>query len=158
LRAAKPDSAGVIIVPPVVFAFCLIGGIGAAFAYGGWITIIPWVIRWPVGLFVFGGGLLFASAGFGRFRKLGTAIRPNQPASQLVTTGVYRITRNPMYVGLVGVLAGIGLFFGSIPMLLSAAVMFFYLDRYVIVREEAYLGRRFGETYQTYCATTRRWV
>ena len=158
MSAAKPDSAGVVIVPPVVFALCLIGGIAAAFAYGGWITIIPWVIRWPVGLLVFVAGLLFASAGFGRFRKLGTAIRPNQPATQLVTTGVYRITRNPMYVGLVAVLAGIGLFFGSIPMLRSAGVMFVYLDRYVIVREEAYLTRTFGETYQTYCATTRRWV
>ena len=158
MSAAKPDSAGVVVLPPVVFAFCLIAGLAATFAYGGGITIIPWPLRWAAGLLVMLTGCVFGAWGIDRFRRRKVDVRPNRPVSQLITGGAYRFTRNPMYVGLVAFLTGLGLFLGSIPLLLGAGVMFLYLDRYVIPREEAYLTRTFGENYRAYRAKVRRWV
>jgi protein-S-isoprenylcysteine O-methyltransferase Ste14 len=154
----KPDSAGVVVLPPVAFAFCLVGGIAAAFAYGGWLHFIPALFRWPAGLIVIVAGGLVAAWGLDRFRSHGVNVRPDRPVAQLITTGAYRLTRNPMYVGLVSFLIGLGMFLGSIPILLSAVVMFIYLDRYVIPREEAYLTRAFGDDYRDLCDRVHRWL
>ncbi len=141
-----------------MFALCLIGGIAYAHFFGGWITTIPAPMRWAVGTLVFAAGGIFGVAGLQRFLNLKVDFRPTKPAAKLVVGGAYRVTRNPMYVGLVSGLAGLGLFFGAIPMLLSAVVMFAYLNWYVIPREEAYLTRTFGEDYRAYCAKVRRWL
>jgi len=74
--------------------------------------------------------------GRGKFRKLGLNVKTNLPAGTLVTNEAFRFSRNPMYVGFVSILAGLGLAAGSLPMLLSAIPMFLYLDWYVIRREE----------------------
>jgi protein-S-isoprenylcysteine O-methyltransferase Ste14 len=151
------DSAGIVVLPPVAFLFCLVGGIAASFAYNAWITGVPALFRWAAGLLVIGTGLAFAVSGIGRFRKLKVNVRPDRPVERMVGGGAYRVTRNPMYFGLVCALTGLGLAFGAIPMLASAMVMFAYLNWYVIPREEAYLTRTFGDDYRTYCTRVRRW-
>lgn len=158
MSVPQPDSAGVVVVPPVVFALCLIGGIAGAYFIGGTLTAVPEPMRWAAGLLVFVAGGVFGFSGFFRFRHLDVDVRPTKPAAKLVGGGAYRVTRNPMYVGLVCALTGIGLFFGSIPMLLGAVVMFAYLNWYVIPREEAYLTRTFGDDYRAYRAKVRRWL
>jgi protein-S-isoprenylcysteine O-methyltransferase Ste14 len=126
-------------------------------------------LRWPVrllpqptglyaGLAVASIGFLFMGWGHRRFTTLGVSVKTMLPASQLVTKGAYRFSRNPMYVGFVSILAGAGLAAGSVPMLLSAIPMFLYLDWYVIPHEERYLARAFGEDYKAYCKRVRRWL
>lgn len=141
-----------------MFALCLVGGIAYAYFFGGWIRAVPDLMRWSVGLLVTVAGGMFGLGGVMRFKTLKVDVRPYKPAAQLVGGGAYRVTRNPMYVGLVCVLTGLGLFFGAIAMLVSAVVMFAYLNWYVIPREEAYLTRTFGEPYRAYCAKVRRWL
>ena len=82
----------------------------------------------------------------------------NSCTRRLVTSGVYRFTRNPMYLGLVAFPVGLGIVAGSWPVLVSAVPMFLYFDRYVIPREEAYLTRTFGADYAAYCRRVRRWL
>lgn len=154
---SETDSAGVVVLPPVVFLFCLVAGIAASFAYGGWITGVPAPFRWAAGLLVIATGLAFAISALDRFRQLQVNVRPDRPVARMVGGGAYRVTRNPMYFGLVCLLTGLGLALGAYPLLASAVVMFAYLNWYVIPREEAYLARTFGDDYRAYCTRVRRW-
>lgn len=159
--STRPDSAGVRIPPPVVFALCLAGGLLTAWVLEAWglgDALLARPVRIALGAMIGGISFVFGAGGIGLFRRRGVDPSPNAPASRLVTSGVYRFTRNPMYVGLVMVLTALGIAAGSWPMLASALPMFLYLDRYVIPREEAYLLRTFGADYAAYCRRVRRWL
>jgi protein-S-isoprenylcysteine O-methyltransferase Ste14 len=105
-------------------------------------------------------GVAFAAAGIAAFRRARTTADPTDPtkASALVTSGIYQITRNPMYVGLLFCLVGwaIGL---SSPLTLSGPAAFaLYITRYQIEPEERALTRLFGDAYTRYTARVRRWL
>lgn len=155
---AKPDSPRVYVIPPIIFLLCLVGGIVFEVLHASSMPFIPWLPRLLSGVAIAAAGFAFMGWGHGRFKSLGIEVKTFKPASQLVTKGAYRFSRNPMYVGFVSLLAGIAWAAGSIPMLVSAMVMFLYLDQYVIRREEAYLTRQFGENYKAYCRRVRRWL
>lgn len=92
------------------------------------------------------------------FRKAGTAIIPNRPATMLVLRGPFRFTRNPMYLALVLMYAGAGLLINSIWSLLLLPLVLLLLYRTVIRREERYLAAEFGPAYDAYRAQVRRWL
>lgn len=105
-------------------------------------------------------GLLFDLAGMEAFRRARTTINPLKPhtASALVDSGIYRLTRNPMYVGLVIVLAGLAVYLWT-PWALPAPLVFAaYVQRFQIVPEERALTARFGPDYAAYRAKVRRWL
>lgn len=156
--AAKSDSAGVRIYPGVAFVLCLAGGIALDWRLFPSIAHLPQPASLCAGLAVAIAGAVFGGLGVGRFASLGVNPLPTRPAARLVWGGVYRISRNPMYVGLVVVLAGIGIAVGSLPVLASAFPLFLFLDLYAIRREERYLKRTFGNEYLTYCQKVRRWL
>ncbi len=80
------------------------------------------------------------------------------PSSALVTSGPYRFTRNPMYLGMASLYAGIALAFGLLWSLALLLVVLVVIDRGVIAREERYLERRFGDEYRLYKQQVRRWL
>jgi protein-S-isoprenylcysteine O-methyltransferase Ste14 len=102
---------------------------------------------------------LAASAASG-FRRRGTTLHPQEPekASVLVTDGPNRITRNPMYVGLTGMLLAHAVLRRSAPALLPIAALVVVLDRVQVRAEEAALRDRFGSAYEDYCARVPRWL
>lgn len=83
---------------------------------------------------------------------------PAAPPRELVVNGLYRYSRNPMYVGLLLVLIGEGLFFESLLLLLYAALLFFIVHMRVIFYEEPTLQKLFGESYARYCKEVPRWL
>jgi protein-S-isoprenylcysteine O-methyltransferase Ste14 len=106
-------------------------------------------------------GLLFDLAGLLAFRASRTTVNPLRPerASALVTRGVYRITRNPMYVGMVFLLLAWGLYLAHWPaLLLGPTAYVLYLSRFQIVPEERALLGLFGEDYRRYMGRVRRWL
>jgi protein-S-isoprenylcysteine O-methyltransferase Ste14 len=103
-------------------------------------------------------GLVILGLALGLFRKSGTRAEPWQPSSALVMDGIYRRTRNPMYLGMTAVCLGVAMIFRSVPALLLTAVAAVIIDRFVIPREEAYLKRRFGDDYAGYSQQVRRWL
>jgi protein-S-isoprenylcysteine O-methyltransferase Ste14 len=103
-------------------------------------------------------GLVILGHALGLFRKSGTRAEPWQPSSALVMDGIYRRTRNPMYLGMTAVCLGVAMIFRSVPALLLTAVAAVIIDRFVIPREEAYLKRRFGDNYAGYSQQVRRWL
>ena len=93
------------------------------------------------------------------FRRAGTEIQPTSPANKaLITSGAYRFTRNPMYLGLVIVMLGLALWLGSWPMLLAPLAFFATVNFVHIPFEEAKMRRQFGETFEAYARRVRRWI
>jgi protein-S-isoprenylcysteine O-methyltransferase Ste14 len=152
------DSPNVRFIPPLMFALCLIVGASLEALSPSTLPWLPTVLRYILGGVLVLGGFAFMMWGHSRFRALGVTVKTIRPASRLVTVGAYRFSRNPMYTGMVSLIAGIGFAAENVWMLLASVLMALYLALYVIPREEAYLLRRFGEDYKTYCTTVRRWL
>jgi protein-S-isoprenylcysteine O-methyltransferase Ste14 len=104
--------------------------------------------------------LSVAGTAVSRFRRTGTTLEPFRPdrASVLVTSGANAITRNPMYVGLAGLLLAHAVWRGSWSALLPLVGFVVFIDRTQIQAEETALHERFGAAYRAYQATTPRWI
>lgn len=144
------------VLPPIYFlgALLLMVGLHVTFPIR---QVIPYPYRYTGAVLVLGGILLvgWAARLFGR---AGTTIKPFQEASALVIRGPYRLTRNPMYVGMVTVLSGIALLLGSLSPGIIIPPFVALLDRRFIRFEEAALERIFGAEYRDYKARVQRWL
>ena len=103
-------------------------------------------------------GFAFMIWGLLTFRRFRTAIIPNQPASQVVTSGPYRFSRNPMYVGFTAAYIGGSLLINTLWALLLLPVILWLLVVLVIRPEERYLTKAFGSVYTDYANRVRRWL
>ena len=115
-----------------------------AYAYGGGLLIIIGivVVVWAARL----------------FQRVGTAIKPFETSSALVTDGPYRYSRNPMYLGMVFVLVGVGLVLGTISPFLVVPLFLWLIQQRFIQFEEAALEGTFGSAYTEYKRRVRRWL
>jgi protein-S-isoprenylcysteine O-methyltransferase Ste14 len=146
-------------IPPPVVAM--------GFALLMWLTSLlfePWSVSFR---FRLGAALVFvvigqsiSISGILLFRGAGTTVNPFKPGatSSLVTNGVYRLTRNPMYIGLLLTLSGWAAFLSSPPALFYLAVFVLYMNRFQIEPEERVLSSLFGADYAVYRARVRRWL
>ena len=155
-----PDNAQVRIAPPILILLCLIAG--WCLDQGQHWPILS-VIRWhglravlSGALILFGVGLVLYCARL--FKQAQTPIEPWRPTANMITSGPYRFSRNPIYLGIVIAGAGIALAFDSWWMLFSVLAFALIANKHVIEREEAYLERKFGEAYSSYRSETRRWL
>jgi protein-S-isoprenylcysteine O-methyltransferase Ste14 len=153
------DYAEVAVKPPLLFFGALVLGC----LLSRYVPIGPGLAQ-PnsLGLTV---GLIFIAVGFAltllavrAFRRAGTKVVPGQPATALVVDGPYRVTRNPIYVGFVLVYFGLALVLTSVWILLLLIPVLLILQRGVVVREEAYLERKFGDAYRSYACRVPRWL
>lgn len=121
---------------------------------------IPTDIRLAVSIAIGLAGVATSVAGVLTFRRARTTVNPTRPeaASSLVSTGIYRMTRNPMYLGLLLVLVAWAVFLSSAWALLGAAGFVIYMSRFQISPEERALTRLFGSEYASYKARVRRWL
>jgi protein-S-isoprenylcysteine O-methyltransferase Ste14 len=103
-------------------------------------------------------GVGFAAAGFFSFKYRRTPVRPGAEPTLLVLTGPYRITRNPMYLGIL--LISIGCFFAaeSVWFIIPPIIFFLLINFRLIPFEEQLLKEHFGAEYETYCQRVRRWL
>jgi protein-S-isoprenylcysteine O-methyltransferase Ste14 len=92
------------------------------------------------------------------FHRAGTTVKPFQQSTSLITTGVYRLSRHPMYLGLVLVVLGIAVITGSLTPLLVVPIFALLLDRKFIAAEERLLEKRFGSAWLEYKKSVRRWI
>lgn len=110
------------------------------------------------GLVLIIAGVPLALVSLGIFRAVHTTTVPFETASKLVTWGPYRLTRNPMYVGLLLIYLGVAGLQSQIWPLLLLPLLLMYIDRVVIPVEETRLRQVFGDMYDQYCARVHRWV
>lgn len=159
--ADRRNSPGIsILIPPLFFALCLIGGIVAEWLLPlpAPLAMVPWPSRLIAGFGIAFAGFAFMGWAHKRFDTLGTPLATNRAATVLLTKGPFRFSRNPLYVGFCALLAGSGAAADSLWMLAAALMFFLYLDRFVVPREERYLRERFGADYDAYCSKVRRWL
>ena len=149
---SNEDNPRVFLPPPLIFGGLLALGL---LMYSDPLRFGPVSIS---GMVLAAGSVVLIGVALGLFRASKTRAEPWQPASSLVNRGIYRFTRNPMYLGMALLSLGIAMAFTSILGAVLAAVSLIIVDRVVVTREEAYLKRRFGQDYIAYMASVRRWL
>jgi protein-S-isoprenylcysteine O-methyltransferase Ste14 len=146
-------------VPPVVVVL-LTGGLMTL----GWWATPQWRVPFPGQLIVGGtlalAGILVSGLGVASFREARTTVNPLKPetSTSLVSSGLYRWTRNPMYLGFLAVLLGLGVFLSNPLVLAPIAIFVLYMTRFQIIPEERALESRFGAEFAAYRTQVRRWI
>jgi len=115
----------------------------------------PWSYAGAVLVIV---GIVMSAAGSSAFRRVGTPVVPFEPSTVLVTDGLYRFTRNPMYLGLVLSLIGVAILLGSLSAWLPVPIFVWILQTQFINGEERFLEEIFGARYLEYQKRVRRWL
>ncbi len=150
------DTAGVIAPPPVIYLAFLMIGFGADALWP--VAVLPQGPRYAAGAAVIALSLALAFSAFGQFRRHKTSFKPHEPSTALITEGPYRFSRNPMYLALSLLYAGIGIAADG-PWTLALLVPLLVVLHYgVILREERYLERKFADAYRRYRSSVRRWL
>lgn len=152
------DIPGVIVFPPLLLLAVLIVGIALDLLLP--LTLfnpIPTPVRIVVGLALLLLGLASGIIGKRTFDRIGTNVRPTQPALKLAHAGIFSHLRNPMYVGMglavLGIVVGFAFEWTLVALIVGALVMHFG----VVLREERYLERKFGDDYRRYKANVPRY-
>ena len=117
-------------------------------------------IRLTAILLLVAGGTFFSLTDVLSFKSAGTTVNPLTPgeSTSLVKTGIYRYSRNPMYVGMLMVLLAWGLFLSSLFSMITSAGFLLYMNRFQIQPEEQSLSARYGNAYADYVKRVRRWI
>lgn len=150
------DHAGVRVPPPLIYV--MIFGLGVLLKQIVPLGFLPAMAARAAGLIFMGGGVLLLLWSNVLFRRFHTSMVPVKPATALVTDGAYRLTRNPMYLGLLCVYIAVALWFGVLWALILAPLVVLAVQRLAIAKEERYLERKFGDAYRAYRAQVRRWI
>ena len=155
-RGHQPDHAGVAFHPPLLLLACL--GLGFLLRW-----LAPLSLPMPTGPAMIGPAIVvLAFATF--FWAAGTMLRghasipTNTPTGAIVVGGPFRLTRNPIYLSMILLQIGAGVWTKSVWFFVLAAISVALLTWGVIVREERYLGRKFGDEYLSYASRVRRWI
>jgi protein-S-isoprenylcysteine O-methyltransferase Ste14 len=150
------DHPEVVALPPLIYFgfFCL----GLILEYFWRTAVFAPPLRLLVGVSLIAAGLLLGFQAYREFRRAETNVEVYRPATALVTSGPYRYTRNPIYVGLTLAYVGAALVADSLWVLGLLVPTLLIMHYGVVVREEQYLLRKFGTAYQRYQASVRRWV
>ena len=144
------------IYPPVWFVLA----VTAMIVLARFLPIVSWhvaALRWA-GIALIVAGLAVALAGARQFRRRGTPVKPFSQATTLVVEGPYRFTRNPMYLGLATILAGVALALEALTPFIVVPVFVAIITMQFIVPEEAMLTDRFGDDYGDFRRRVRRWL
>jgi protein-S-isoprenylcysteine O-methyltransferase Ste14 len=158
MRPGAPATPGIHVPPPLIF----VAGFTA-----GWLLHREWplalvgaaapAVRLGLGWGLVAVGLALMWTGLATFLLARTAVLPIRPATRLVTTGLYRFSRNPMYLGMTLLYIGGALVVDSLWPLALLPLVLVLLVRFVIRLEERYLAATFGEAYEEYRRRVRRW-
>ena len=144
-------------IPPPVIALFFIGILYiSSFAISGF----TFEGQSYLALFIFILGLGCVISASMQFRKVKTTVNPLNPedASHLVVNGIFKYTRNPMYIGLSSVIIAFGIFIGAWLVLIILPLFILSINYLQIVPEEIAMQKLFGEDYKAYCNSVRRWL
>jgi protein-S-isoprenylcysteine O-methyltransferase Ste14 len=154
--SVENDSPNVVPWPPIIVLLAVVASMAMSRLWP--LASIEWG-----GLTVLGAALIVAGLGLDlsaimTMRRANTNIMPNRAADLLVTTGPFRFSRNPIYLGNTVLLLGIGLTLGNYWFDVFALVAAWLVDQLAIRREERHLSSRFGAAWDDYASRTPRWL
>jgi protein-S-isoprenylcysteine O-methyltransferase Ste14 len=152
----EEDRPGIPIAPPLLFVIPIL--MSLALEWFARTSFVHGMFRWILGALLFLAGIALNVSGFITQRRAGTDPIPFNPSTRIVTHGLYRFTRNPMYIGFALWTLALAILIDSAWTLLAVPIGLVLIDRIVITREERYLERKFGEEYLNYKRRVRRWI
>jgi protein-S-isoprenylcysteine O-methyltransferase Ste14 len=152
------DGAAVRFPPPVVALIALALGVLLHRFVRPLALPLEGPVRYGLGLVLLVAGIALIAGALGRFRSTGQDPEPWASTPEIISTGVYRFTRNPMYVSLGLLQAGIGVALANGWVVLFVPAMWAGIYFVAIRHEEAYLERKFGSVYTDYKKSVRRWI
>ena len=156
ISARTPGHARVAIPPPLVFFAAIIIGVILDLLVP--VNLLPGAAQLGVGLPVIGFSVFLSTISFRIFAKNGTTSGHKMKTAVLITDGLFAYTRNPLYLSVLLLFAGIALLVNEVWMLCLIPVIFVALDRGAVIHEEEYLERKFGDQYLDYKRRVRRWI
>ena len=153
------DSAGVIAPPPLIALTAVVLGLALDWLMPAYVVsvLLSLTERIIIGAMLIAAGGALAIPAMRGFRSAGTHVEPWKPSSALVTGGIFGWLRNPMYVGLALIVAGLGIALASDWMLVMLVPAVLLLHFGVVKREERYLAAKFGEPYRQYLTKIPRY-
>lgn len=154
---SRTDTPGVV-PPPLILALTALVGWGLTQVVADPGLGVGWDVRRYIAFAGIAVGILVDGAAAGHFRKQGTRPEPWKPTTALVTGGLYRFSRNPIYVGFALIYVGVAFALDSMIVLALLIPAMVLVDRLAVVREERYLAARFGTDWEAYRAKVRRWL
>ena len=154
-RRTANDNPGIIAPPPLLY----LASLAAGFAFS---TFAP-IVSFPQAFRVFGLIFLLLSGFLARWaflsmKNIGTSANPRKPSGALAKNGPFSFSRNPIYVAMTGLYLGISLLGNAVWPLIFLPFLLMLMHHGVILREEAYLAKQFGEAYLEYKSKTPRWL
>jgi protein-S-isoprenylcysteine O-methyltransferase Ste14 len=155
--ADTADTAQVIIRPPLAWALAVVAGLA-----------LNWLVPWPflpadlpagwLGAMVFVLALALFAWAIVTMTRAGSNVPTNRPTTTIVESGPYRLTRNPIYLGMLLGLVGLAIALDNLWLLLMLLPFALVIRYGVVAREELYLERKFGDAYRGYRSRVRRWL
>ena len=154
----KVEDNHVKVVPaPLIFVIFIAFGLA-----------LNWVLRRPIftdllvtrvgGLLVVGVGFFVGGSAIVEMRRFHTSPNPHKPVTALVEAGVFRYSRNPVYLALFVMYIGVAIYVNVLWLILLCPILFWSLENWVVKPEEDYLERRFSDAYSQYKKRVRRWI
>ena len=144
------------IMPTTYLLIAMLVLFAIHFLFPGKVIIPPlWNL---LGIIPLGIGVAINLAADSAFHKTGTTVKPFQESSALLTSGAFRISRNPMYLGFVLILVGVAILLRSSTPYLVIIAFAIFIDRVFITVEESMLAQKFGSSWVEYKQKTRRWM
>ena len=154
----KKDSPGVYIPPPLLYVLIFLAAVFIQKKIPIDTSLFHLQVTKIVGILLLVTSLFFSITSLKKFFKSKNTLIPIKPASSLQTNGVYNISRNPMYVGLVFIYLGLTCLIGNWWNIILFPILLLIIQQYVIKKEEEYLERAFGVKYVEYKNKVRRWL
>jgi protein-S-isoprenylcysteine O-methyltransferase Ste14 len=150
------DNPGVNVPPPLIYVAPLL--LGLVLDSRRHLPFLPHGIARGLGVSLLGGGIVLNAWFLRTIRKADVPLRTDKPVPRLTTQGPFRYSRNPSYLALAMIYAGIASLRNSLWAMLLLPLVVMVMQREVIGREERYLERAFEEEYLAYKSQVRRWV
>jgi protein-S-isoprenylcysteine O-methyltransferase Ste14 len=154
--ADERDNPGIKVPPPLIYVVPLL--LGLVLDGRRHLPFLPRGVARGLGFSLLGGGAAFNAWFLLTIRKTDVPIRTDRPVPRLTTEGPFRYSRNPSYLALAMIYAGIASLRNSLWAILLLPLVVYVMQREVIGREERYLERAFGEEYLDYKGEVRRWA
>ena len=148
----RPD---VVILPPVLIAIALAVTLVLRFAVP--LPIGPWIVCAALGLGFLAFAVAMIRSGFSAMTRAGTNVSPYEASLAIAASGAYRFSRNPIYLGMMSFLVACSLFLNTWWGIITLTPVFLTLHFGVVLREEAYLERKFGDEYRAFKSAVRRY-
>ena len=158
-KADLPNRADILFYPPYLAIVIILTALVLEWLFP--LSLLPQPLTAEttfMGVVLLAGAFVLALTAAQSFRTVRTNIDPHKPVLNLATEGPYRLTRNPMYLGMILLMTGLGLVFSLDWAIIFVPALWAMLHFGVVLREEAFLNQRFGAPYEEFFDNTRRWL